>query len=83
MTPNQIRAKLIERDSNIPKFAAAHDHKRRTVNQIIKRYAGTKNKPRGILTVKILQELSQFIGEPIIDGIVISKDKKRGKNSHV
>lgn len=69
MTRNQIQARLIERDSNFRRFALAHNYQPRTVQQAIARYAGSGKLPRGILTYKILRDLSDFIGEPVIGGL--------------
>lgn len=69
MTRNQIQARLIERDSNFRRFALAHDYQPRTVQQVVNRYANTQRKPRGILTFKILRDLSLVIGEPVIEGL--------------
>lgn len=69
MTKNQILAKLVERDSNFRRFAHAHQYRSRTVTQAITRYADSNKMPRGILTYKILRDLSKFIGEPVIDGL--------------
>ncbi|MCF7964197.1 MAG: hypothetical protein K9L79_01520 [Methylobacter tundripaludum] len=69
MTKNQILAKLALQDSNYRRFALAHDYKPRTVTQAVDRYVGTNKKPRGILTYKILRDLSHFIDEPVIDGL--------------
>ncbi len=69
MTKNQILAKLVLQDSNYRRFALAHQYEPRTVTQAVDRYAGTNKKPRGILTYKILRDLSKFIDEPVIDGL--------------
>ncbi|MGR9014144.1 MAG: hypothetical protein ACU83U_10915 [Gammaproteobacteria bacterium] len=69
MTKNQILAKLVLKNSNYRRFALAHNYEPRTVTQAVDRYAGTDKKPRGILTYKILRDLSSFIDEPVIDGL--------------
>lgn len=70
MTKNQIHARLIEGcDSNFRRFALAHGYQPRTVLQVVDRYAGTGRRPRGILTWKILRDLSESIGEPVIEGL--------------
>lgn len=69
MTKNQILAKLVLQDSNYRRFALAHQYEPRTVTQAVDRYVGTSKKPRGILTNKILRDLSHFIDEPVIDGL--------------
>jgi hypothetical protein len=69
MTPNQVRARLIERNSNLRRFALSHNYLPRTVQMVVTRYAGTGRRPRGILAWKILRDLSQTIGQPVIDGL--------------
>lgn len=69
MTKNQILARLIERGSNFRQFALAHDYNPRSVVQAVERYAGTNEHPRGILTIRILQDLSTTIGEPVLPGL--------------
>ena len=69
MTKNQILARLIERDSNFRRFALAHGYRPRTVQQVVTRYAGTDLRPRGLLTYCILRDLSNMIGEPVIQGL--------------
>lgn len=69
MTKNQVQARLIERGSNFRRFALAHDYQPRTVQQVVSRYAGSSKPPRGILTYKILRDLSLAIGEPVIGGL--------------
>lgn len=69
MTKNQVLARLIERDSNFRQFALTHGYQPRMVQQTVTRYAGTDKQPRGILTYKILRDLSTVIGEPVIAGL--------------
>lgn len=69
MTKNQLQARLVERNSNFRRFALSHGYSPRNVNQAVTRHVGTDRVPRGILTYKILRDLSEFIGEPVIDGI--------------
>lgn len=70
MTPNQVRARLLDRcDQTFKGFAIEHGYEVRTVSLAVARYAGSAKKPRGILTFKILRDLSKAINEPIIDGL--------------
>jgi len=69
MTKNQVQARLIERGSNFRRFALTHDYQPRTVQQAVTRYADQDKLPRGILTYKILRDLSAFIEQPVIDGL--------------
>ena len=69
MTKHQVLARLVEQQSNFRKFALAHHYNPRTVVQTVDRYVGTDKQPRGILTYKILRDLSTAIGEPVIQGL--------------
>lgn len=69
MTKNQIQARLIERGSNFRRFALAHGYQPRTVQQAVSRYADSGKLPRGILTYKILRDLSCAIGQPVVEGL--------------
>lgn len=69
MTRNQLLARLIERDSNFSKFAKANEYQPRTVRMVVNRYVGTDKKPQGILTYKILTDLSKFVDEAVMTGI--------------
>jgi hypothetical protein len=39
------------------------------VHQVVKRHVNTGRVPRGILTWKILRDLSKAVGEPVIDDL--------------
>jgi hypothetical protein len=69
MTKNQVLSKLVLQDSNFRQFAIKNGYNPRTVNQAVDHFIGTGKKPRGILTYKILRDLSTTIGEPVIDGL--------------
>jgi len=70
MTRNQLLARLKLKGSDPSKFAHAHHYKARTVQQVIDRYVGKPDKrPRGILTYKILRDLSKAVGKPVIEGM--------------
>lgn len=81
MTANQLRARLMERNSNLRRFALKHSYEARTVQQVVHRYAGTGRIPRGITTFNILRDISRFIGEPVIEGLeeLIKKDTDEKK----
>lgn len=69
VTKNQVLAALVLQDSNFRQFAFEHHYKPRSVQQAVDRYVGTDKKPRGILTYKILRDLSKKIGTPVIEGL--------------
>jgi hypothetical protein len=69
MTPNQLRARLLERNTNMRQFALKHQIEPRTVQQTVHRYVGTNRTPRGLLTWRILKLLSREIDQPVIDGL--------------
>lgn len=70
MSPNQIRAKLVENGSSFRQFALAHGYEPRTVTQAVERWAGQDGLPRGRKTFRILRDLSQVIGQEILPGIL-------------
>ncbi len=70
MNKLQIQARLIERGSNFRKFALAGGYEPRTVTQVVTRWAGQKELPRGRLSFRILKELSRVIDAEIIPGIL-------------
>ena len=70
MEKRLIQARLIERGSNFRKFAISHGYEPRTVTQVIQRWAGHSNLPSGRLSFRILKDLSVFIGQEILPGIL-------------
>lgn len=70
MEKRLIQARLIERGSNFRQFAISHGYEPRTVTQAIQRWAGHTNLPCGRLTFRILQDLSVFIGQEVLPGIL-------------
>lgn len=70
MNKLQIQARLIERGSNFRKFALAGGYAPRTVTQVVTRWAGQEDLPRGRLSFQILKELSHVIDAEIIPGIL-------------
>lgn len=70
MEKRQIQARLIERDSNFRQFALSHGYEVRTVTQVVQRWAGHSNLPRGRLTFQILRDLSRVIGKEVLPGIL-------------
>ncbi|WP_288472308.1 hypothetical protein [uncultured Pseudomonas sp.] len=70
MNKLQIQARLIERGSNFRKFALAGGYEPRTVTQVVTRWAGQRELPRGRLSFRILKELSRVIDAEIVPGIL-------------
>ena len=74
MNHNQIKARLMERGGNLSRFARQHGYLPRMVQQTVRRYADTQRRPRGILTYRILRDLSREIGQEILPGILANLD---------
>ncbi|MCK9468170.1 MAG: hypothetical protein M0Q49_02030 [Porticoccaceae bacterium] len=74
MNQRQIQARLIERDSNYRQFALAHGYKPRTVTQVVARWAGRDELPRGRLSYRILRDLSRTIGQEVSPGVLRADD---------
>lgn len=81
MEKRQIQARLIERGSNFRQFAMSHGYEPRTVTQAIQRWAGHASLPQGRLTFCILRDLSEFIGEEVLPGILTESIERPSKNS--
>ncbi|MGV6473553.1 hypothetical protein [Azotobacter vinelandii] len=77
MTPNQIRARLVEKGSSYRQFALSHGYEPRTVAQAVVRWAESESLPRGRLTFRILRELSQEIGVEVVPGILDEPEEGR------
>ncbi len=73
MSPNQIRARLVESGSSFRRFALAHGYEPRTVTQAVDRWAGQEGMPRGRLTFSILRDLSREIGQEVLPGILAAE----------
>ncbi|AWT32065.1 TPA: hypothetical protein ACSPQS_000878 [Pseudomonas aeruginosa] len=69
MTPNQIRARLVEKGSSYRKFALARGYEPRNVTQVVARWAGAERLPNGRLAYAILKDLSEEIGADVVPGI--------------
>jgi len=81
MEKRQIQARLIERGSNFRQFAMSHGYGTRTVTQAVQRWAGHDSLPQGRLTFCILRDLSEFIGEEVLPGILTESIERPSKNS--
>lgn len=69
MTPNQIRARLVEKGSSYRQFALSHGYEPRNVTQVVARWAGADRFPNGRLAFAILRDLSEEIGTDVVPGI--------------
>ncbi len=72
MTPNQIRARLIEQDLSFRQFALARGYDPRTVTQTVARWAGSETLPNGRIAFSIMRDLSRQIGAELIPGLLTS-----------
>jgi hypothetical protein len=81
MTKNQLRRKLLKKNSNMNDFALRHTFNPDTVRSAIDRYVGTKKQPRAdSVTHDILQALSDEIGKAVAIGFTPKpKGKTHGK----
>ena len=70
MEKAKIRARLIERGTSYRQWAIAHNYQPRTVTQAVNRWAGRHGLPRGRTTYNILRDLSEYIGEEVIKGVL-------------
>lgn len=70
MTPNQIRARLIEQDLSFRQFALARGYDPRTVTQTVTRWAGSDTLPNGRIAFSIMRDLSKQIGAELIPGLL-------------
>jgi len=68
MKKRQIHARLIEQGTNFRRWALEHGYQPRTVTQVVSRWAGRNEQPRGRLSFHILQALSQAVGSEIVPG---------------
>lgn len=82
MTPNQIRARLVEKGSSFRQFALANGYEPRTVTQAVDRWAESDSLPRGRLTFRILRDLSRELGIEILPGILADDDADVGACKH-
>lgn len=65
-----VQARLVERDSSFRQFALENGYEPRTVTQVVARYAGGLDLPRGRLSFRILLTLSKSIGKEVVPGIL-------------
>lgn len=73
MNKRQIQARLIEQNSNFRKFALSRGYAPRTVTQVVNRWAGKSELPRGRLSFRILRDLSKAIGREISPGLLANE----------
>ncbi len=77
-----VQAELVARDSSFRQFALEHGYEPRTVTQVLARWAGRHDMPRGVLSFRILFDLSEAIGREIIPGIskeMVNENTKGGR----
>ncbi len=74
MTPNQIRARLVEKGSSFRQFALTNGYEPRTVTQAVDRWAESNSLPRGRLTFRILRDLSRELGVEILPGLLTDEN---------
>lgn len=70
MKKHSVRARLVEQGSSLRAWAIDNGFQPRTVAQAVHRWAGKDRLPRGLTTYRILQKLSQEIGEEITKGVL-------------
>lgn len=76
MTPNQIRARLIEKGRSFRQFAMEHGYNPRNVTQVVARWAGETRLPNGRQAFAILHDLSLEIGEELIPGLLNDDERQ-------
>jgi len=70
MNKRQIQARLIEGGSNFRQFALSRGYEPRTVTQVVDRWAGKQELPRGRLSFRILHDLSIAVGQEVSPGLL-------------
>jgi hypothetical protein len=70
MAMRAIQARLVEQDSSFRQFALERGWSPRTVTQVVTRYAGKTDLPRGRLSFRILVELSRVTGVEVVPNIL-------------
>lgn len=70
MNKRQIQARLIEGGSNFRQFALSRGYEPRTVTQVVDRWAGKPELPRGRLSFRILRDLSTAVGQEVSPGLL-------------
>lgn len=70
MTPNQVRARLIERGMSLAQFARDYGYEPRTVTQSVARWAGADSLPQGRAAFSVIRDLSLLLGTEIIKGVL-------------
>lgn len=77
MKKRQVLARLIERGSNFRRFALARGYEPRTVTQVVDRWIGGSDLPRGRLSFRILLDLSNEVGKEVVPGLFAARDDER------
>jgi hypothetical protein len=66
----RVRSILVAREMSYRRWAMDRGFDPRLVTSVVSRYAGTHKLPRGRLSYRILRDLSEFIGEEIVPGVL-------------
>lgn len=77
MQKRHVLARLVERGSNFRRFALARGYEPRTVTQVVDRWIGGSDLPRGRLSFRILLDLSNEIGKEVVPGLFAARDDER------
>lgn len=70
MNPSQVRARLAEKGVSFRQWSMANGYDPRLVTYAVNRWAGSEGQPQGRKTFQILRDLSQFIGQEILPGLL-------------
>lgn len=70
MQKHLIRARLMERGTSYRRWAIERGYQPRTVTQVVDRWAGRSDLPRGRLSFAILRDLSKYIGKEVVKGVL-------------
>lgn len=77
MQKRHLLARLVERESNFRRFALARGYEPRTVTQVVDRWVGGNELPRGRLSFRILLDLSNEVGREVVPGLFAARDHER------
>lgn len=69
-----IRGRLMMRGESVASWAAARGYQPRTVRQVIRRWAGRSGVPQGVLTSRILADLTRDLDITIVPGIAPGRE---------
>lgn len=75
MQKNSVLARFVKEGTTLRKWAKENRYNPRTVYQVLDRYAGTQETPRGVTGFNILRALSNEIGAEIVPGLFTPEEK--------